>query len=225
MSLRINLMVEDELRYQGAVSRVFLAKLLIGLVLASIALWGGLLVQQQMAVRAELAQLQGDWSKVEARFNLIKRKRADLARWQGYKAELDRWSSIRVEWADRLEELHAMVPPSAQLVRIAIRNDWEFIRAGVPAVPAGESAESAAPKTPAPPVPVRNFSLAISGKAAGDEGANAVLDMSNALKAVPGYRDLFETMKLQRLVRDPNPLDQADRSFDIECQAPARKLE
>jgi hypothetical protein len=227
MSLRIDLMREDEHRYQGPVSRKFIGVAIGAFLGAILLLVLGLILQRNASTRRELAQAENDWSTLGPRYAEARVKRASFSMCQSYQAELKQWADTRMDWAARLDELQTLIPDSIQLTRIGVRCEWSVIKAPAATVAASEKAEGAE-KKPAPPpdgVPARRYQLSISGRAAGESGGDLALGIVTKLKLVPGYGTNFETIKLQNVLRDSVANDQADRSFSIEGVTTPRKLE
>ena len=221
MSLRVNLLKEDEYRYQGPVSIKFAGLAVAGLATGLMLLVLGFMIQREISLRKSVRQLESDWASLEPRYKEARQKRVNFASWQGMQQELKPWVETRVDWGERLEEMGNMVPPSIQLTRYYVHSDWEIIKP--PPVPATENAEKVA--KPQPAVPLRRFFISISGRAVGDAGGDDAVEMIRMLKSSAGYGAVFETIKLQHLLRDTQMGDLADRTFSIEGVGLPRKLE
>jgi hypothetical protein len=204
MNLRVDLMQESEYRYQGPVSRKFAGAALGGFIGAVVLLWAAYAIEQELSLRKEIAQLSNDWNGIEARYKANKFKRLSYAACQSYQRELKPWADTRMDLADRLDELKQIVPPTIQLTRFFVQTEWEVI------------------KLPPPPAPDANT---IQGRAGGVDAEEDVRQLAIRLKSSRDYGTTFETIKLQRLLRDTQTGDQADHSFAIEGLSEPRKLE
>lgn len=222
MSLRVDLLREDELRHQGAVSRRFAVQAGVYGLLGALLIFLAYFTYTEMSVRRELRDIEERWQQVGDRHKAFKEKRVAYAAMQGLQKELTAWASNRLDWVSRLDEIEATIPLNVQLVRYTVRDEWEFVRPPTPAPKPGEEAK------PLPAVPARRSYLNISGRAAGATGEDAVLSVVSKLRATPGYALIFETIRLspRGIITDPQAGDVADRAFDIEgAMAQPRKLE
>lgn len=221
MSLRVDMMHPEELRYQGPVSQRFLGVAAGVVVLASLFFWIVSFWFQRGAVNKEVAQLEDEWAVLSPRYEATKAKMAEHGLIQAVEGELKQWNTTRIEWGPLLDELNDMVPNSIQLTRLSFRCEWSIIRTAAP-----PQDDPDKPAKPAPPgVPARRVNLTLSGRAAGDEGGDAAVRMVPALKNSKSYGAAFETIKLQNLLRDAQPGDAADRTFSIEAIGMLRKLQ
>lgn len=221
MSLRVDLMLPEELRYQGAVSKRFIAASGGVIVFCVLLLWVATSWIQRSSLNNEVAQLEAEWGNLEPRYNVAKTKLADHTLIQSFDNELKQWNTTRVEWAPLFDELNTMVPESIQLTRLNFRSEWSIITQ-----PAPPQDDPDKPPKPAPPgVPARRVYLTLSGRAAGDAGSDDAVRMVQAIKNSGGYSAVFETIKLQSLLRDAQQGDAADRTFSIEAVGLMRKLQ
>lgn len=220
MSLRVDLMRPAEYRYQGPVSRKFVALVAGGVLAVSVLLYASLEWVQRANLAKEVAQLSTAWNDMGPRYEVLKKQRAAYAHCEALQKELLPWNKTRVGWSDLLKELGAMVPESIQLTRLSVRCDWNMIKQ---IAPPSKDPEKPSPQLPG--LPARRYFLTLSGRAAGEAGGDEAVRMVNQLKQSAGYSAVFETVKLQNLLRDTQANDLADRSFSIEGVGPLRKLE
>lgn len=220
MSLRVDLLREDEVRYQGAVSRRFALRAGISAAVGALAILIAYFAYTEISSRSEMRDIEARWAQVSERHKALKEKRLGFASMQGLQKELGAWSRNRLDWVTRLTELEAMIPLNIQLVRLNVRDEWEFVRPPTPAPKPGEEAK------PPPSIPARRTFLNLSGRAAGATGEDAVLNVVTKMRGTKSYADIFETIRLQRINTDTQPGDVADRAFDIEAaMAQPRELE
>lgn len=220
MSLRVDLLREDEVRYQGAVSRRFALRAGISGAVAALSIFLAYFFYTEFSVRRELRDIDERWAQVSDRHKALKEKRITMSSMQGLQKELGAWGRNRLDWVSRLDELEAMIPLNVQLVRFTVRDEWEFVRPPPPPPKPGEEAK------PPPSQPARRTYLNISGRAAGANGEDAVIQVVTKMRNTKSYAGIFETIRLQRINTDPQPGDVADRAFDIEAaMAQPRKLE
>ncbi len=221
MRLRVDLMRETEFRYQGPVSKKFAGGAVGGFVGAVVLLWLAFAIEQEFTLRRDMARLNTDWQNIEGRYKAIKEKRANYAMCLAYQKELQPWGKTRANWADQFDELAQMIPPTIQLTRLSVRTDWEIIKP-----PPTPVTDPNAPTPPQPPgQPARRYWLSIQGRAAGEAGGDDAVQMVKNIKSSRNFSAVFETIRLQHMLRDTQPTDKADRSFSIEGQAEPRKME
>jgi hypothetical protein len=228
MSLRVNLLRESELRYQGPISLRF-AVTVVGLAFGFLLLLTlTFAVYRQIAVSRDLKWCNAEWQKMEEHFKEIQKKEQDLASDQGLLKELDGWSEVRIEWRGVLESLQTVVPANVQLTRINMRGDWDFVKQPAPAAAATPLSEDGQPIRPKelPAIPTRLFKMDIGGRASGQLADEDVVRFANAIKTQEELRKLFESVKLQHLTREQQAGagEDADRVFEIEGVFTPRKM-
>ena len=220
MKLRVDLLTQEERRYQGPVSLKF-AVTIGGITLGSLALITLLVVVHALlSVRSDLKTARGNWQQIEARYKTVTDKQKAEGENQAVLTELKLWSKQRISWTDLLAELRRIAPASMQFTRLTVRSEWAFVRPPAKTTSDGKEIPQAA-------VPARRFFLSLEGRAAGDLADQVVVDFERAWRQSPGFQPLFESVKLQRLVREATSETgrQPDRLFLIEGEFRARKLE
>ncbi len=220
MKLRVDLLRAEERRYQGPVSTRFairIGAITLGVVSALLLL---VALHAFLSVRSELRATRGNWQQIEQRFNEVQALQRASGEQQALLKELDRWSALRAPWSALLPELSQIVPASMQLTRLGIRSEWSFVKAPAPTTSDGK-------EIPLPPMPTRRVYLSLEGRASGDLADEVVVGFVRTLRESPGYAPLFESVKLQRLVRETvsAPGRTPDRLFMIEGEFLPRKFE
>lgn len=220
MKLRVNLLRPEEQRYQGPVSLRF--ALLIGAAtfgaIALLVLAVGL--HAFFSVRGDLRAAREAWQTLEPRFNTITALQKAESENRMLLAELDRWGKLRTPWTGLLQELQRITPASLQLTRLVVRSEWVFVKP--PAAVTSDGKE-----IPLPAIPARKIYLSLEGRAAGELADEVVVTFVRTLRQSQGFEKLFESVKLQRLVRATagGTERQTDRLFLIEGEFLTRKLE
>jgi hypothetical protein len=222
MNLRVNLLRPEEQRYQGPVSLRFaisVGGITVGCLLLILLLVG---LHSYISVRRDLGASRTGWQKIEARFNAVTTKQKAETDNQLLLAELKKWNRQRVEWTPLLKELQNIAPPSVQFTRLMVRSDWNFQKVPGPTTSDGK-------EIPQPLLPARRYYVSLEGRAAGELADQVVVDFERTWRQSPGFQPLFESVKLQRLVREAvggaDRQAQADRLFLIEGEFRVRKLE
>ncbi len=222
MNLRVNLLRPEEQRYQGPVSLRFaitVGGITLGCILLILLLVG---LHSYISVRRDLNASRTGWQKIESRFNDVTAKQKAEGENQQLLNELKKWNKQRVAWTPLLKELQDIAPASVQFTRLMVRSDWSFQKVPGPTTSDGK-------EIPQPMTPTRRYFISLEGRAAGDLADQVVVDFERTWRQSAGYQPLFESVKLQRLVRDAvgsaERQAQADRLFLIEGEFRARKLE
>jgi hypothetical protein len=228
MSLRINLLKENEYRYQGPVSlrfTILVSSALVGLILLVVL---GLAAQRSMALRRNLRDARAEWTRIEPQFNKVSDLQKSLGANDALIGELALWSKTRPSWSKLLPALQQVVPESVQFTRLNARSEWQFLKP--PAPPAGSGAEagakSKAQATELPNIPARKAFVSVEGRARGDLADETVVQLVRTWREADEYRPLFESVKLQRLLRENvQGKEQPDRLFEIQGEFFLRRLE
>lgn len=218
MKLRVNLLRDNEARYQGPVSLRF-AMVAGGSTAAIILLiLIGIAVHRHVSTSHSLAFARDQWQRLEPEFKVVQSKQKQLRDRQALQAELGLWTSTRVNWYRVLRDLQAIVPPSVQLRQLNVSGTWDFIAAEKPAD--GSDRKD-------PPTPARRFTLSIAGNASGELADETVVQFTRSLRDAQGLHPVFETVRLQRMSRAAGGGEeqQTDRAFEIEALSAVRKLQ
>ena len=230
MNLRVNLLREEELRYQGPVSRRFVIRATASTVGVVVFILLAALIHRQISLYQGMRWARSEWTRLEARYEAVKKMQAELSAHQGLMGELQQWNQTRQSWGTVLESLQAIVPDSVQLTRLTVRTDWEFVRPPAPApkpAPEGEVAKAEEPpKEPVqlPAQPARRITVNMSGRASGDSADEVVGQFNQMLNRGAGFQNLFQSVKLQRMLKDASHSDEAVYLFEIEAVGQQRKM-
>ena len=221
MKVRINLLNESELRYQGATSRSFLVKIGVGTVVSVVLLSGILFWARQSRFQHELTTSQAQWKKIEPVYKEVLHMQQETALNRVLSAELAGWQKVRIEWHTPCRELQQLVPPTIQLKHLAMRCTVETKQQEAPP-PAGPDEK---PKPPPPPKEIRRFFLNLEGRASGNLAEDVVVQFVRTMRLAPSFQPFLESIKLQSLQRDTvagdtaKTTEQADRVFAIEAMS------
>lgn len=190
MKLRLNLLKEEEIRYPGQISRKLAIRLgIVAAVLLVAALVGGLFLQGRV-VRARMERIKAELKKIDAPFQIARGMQKDLALNQATAEDLKGWERGRLSSADLLKKLQAIVPPEMELSRFSLFSQFRMI-------------PPPAWKKDVPPTPGIACSMRIEGRVISAFAETVVVEFLRTLKSAAGYGDLVESVKLERLHRDP----------------------
>lgn len=217
MSARVNLLKDTEYRRQGMVSGTFLMRVSLAAIVCFSLLFGALGAFRYREARRQLAAARKIWAIREPLYRKILAMKQDVATYRKLNQELSGWAGSRVTWHPPLKVLQQIVHPSMQLRRLNIRGETEI------RVPRGTT--SATAKAQPLSNPIRQFFLTIEGRASGYLAEDVVLQFDASIRRAPSFREILETVRLQRLQSETAPPGkQADRSFAFEASTMKREV-
>lgn len=227
MSLRVNLLRQEEYRYQGPVSLRLVMVLCGSLLGAGALLFIAFAMQNYFSLRSNMNSAQSEWQAIETRYNAVTTEQKNLLANQALIGELNLWTKTRPSWSSLLPSLQQIVPASVQLTRFAVRSEWQYIKPLPPATSA--QPEGTPPPAPReiPSIPARKSFISTEGRARGELADETVVQFVRTLREEAVYQPLLESVKLQRLMREvgQNEGAEADRIFEIQGEFFMRKLE
>lgn len=209
MSLRVDFLMDSEKRFQGRVGNRFIAVSAVATAVAIFVLFVGF---QVLAYR----QLKGDIQKADAtlaimlpREEIVKRVRAETARWKRMEAELDGWRNTRTPVSGVLHQVQQAMSENMQILQMTLRDDLT--------VPARSGKETQ-------PEPRRVFRIRIEGRAVGLTGEQDVSRFIQRLNAPEeGAPPPFQSVTLLS-IQSEGQGEGASSLFEIEAAGPERML-
>ena len=215
MSVRVNMMLAEELRATPSVTASFSPRVL--------AIVGGAIVATLLAlgtvhyrmVSNGLRLAQARFVTVEPRFNEATRIQLDRNHNHNLIDELDRWAASGVAWSVPLAELGRLVPESVQFTRMTIESAIDKPR------PVRRRGQEDAPQPP----PLRRYTVRIDGAASGELSDQTVVDFVKTLRESPAFVGWVESVQLQGLQRATvATAGPDDRVFRIDLRTYAREM-
>jgi hypothetical protein len=189
MSLRINLIKEDEVRHAGLLSEAFVFRVLAAVLVALVAIGAVLLMLHVRNIRRDLKSSRRLFNQKDVLYQDIRAMQMDITDNKRLLEELDGWHISRMDWDEALMNLAAVVPPSIQMSRMTVRGDIQMPRAQ-----RGQRLQKA-------PLPFREYKIILDGTSEGELADEVVVQFIRLLKESPGFKDLFESVNLQRIER------------------------
>ena len=237
MNVHVNLLHEDERRYQGLVGRKFIAISATATGLALLLIVGGLLGYTLISAQQELQMLRTQWRQTEPQYKkfLVQQKVRDQV--SAMLGELKGWTHGRLSLHDFLAEIQRVVAPyPIQLDRLSVSGEYTMIQPPPPkvaikldAAPAEAGgapvASTNAPPPPPPPIPARRWHVTLSGRVFGEQGQSAVVELAAQLQKTPALAGLWDSVRLQSLTRAPGESHRAEQLFTIEGLTKQRNCE
>ena len=237
MNVHINLLHEDERRYQGLVGRKFIliSSTITGLALLLIV--GGLLGYNLISAQQELQSLRAQWRQTEPQYKKFLAQQKTRDQVSAVLGELQGWTHGRLLMQPFLLELQRVVVPyPVQLDRLTVAGEFTMIQPPPPKVavkidePKPEGTEApplaaAKPPPPPPPIPARRWHVTLNGRVFGEQGHTAVVDLAAKLQQAPAFAGLWDSVRLQSLSRTPGEGHRTEQLFTIEGLTLQRKCE
>jgi type II secretory pathway component PulJ len=218
MNLRINLIHEDELRYAGALSPVFILRISALALLALLALGIVLVLFHMGSVKQNLKQLETRYDDLKPVYEQVRTMQQHLAENKKILEELGGWRASRVEWSQSLMDLQAIVPPSVQLMNMRVQGSIIMVGAEKKG-PGGKKK---------PGTPARRFKMDISGKVVGGQAEEVVVQFIRTLRSPDKFQPELDSVKLQRLQKESSrgsrSPDETQFLFGIEALSTPRKM-
>ena len=238
MNVHVNLLHDDERRYQGLVGRKFIVIAATSTGLALLLIVGALLGIYLISAQQELQELRTQWRKTDPQYKkfLVQQKGRDQV--AAVLGELNGWGHGRLPMHAFLLEIQRSVAPyPVQLDRVTVSGEYTMIQPPPPKVAvkleaapveaggAPVASTNAPPPPPPPAIPARRWHVVLSGRVFGDQGHTAVVELVTALQQSPPLADLWESVRLQNLSRAPGESHRGEQLFTIEGLTKQRKCE
>jgi hypothetical protein len=225
MNVHVNLLHDDERRYQGLVSRKFIILASAGTVVSILVLLGSLAGYSFFGERQEWSTLRTQWQQTEPRYKNYLSQQQGQGRVKAVVGELNGWNRGRLPLSAILLDVQRMVAPHPiQLTRITIMGESTFVQPPTPKVPPA-AATNAPPAKPPPPIPARLWRVTIMGRVFGPQGHSDVVALTTQLQNAPGLADVWESVRLQNLTRATGSERRDEQNFTIEGLTKMRKCE
>jgi hypothetical protein len=183
MSVRVNLIRDDELRQPGVMNPKVLMRISIFSVGGILALVIVFLLIHVGAVKRALSHARADFRKLDPIFQDVRAMQQDLEYDRTLREELDTWHTARFNWHEHLKSLPGVVPPTIQMTRLTVKGTVVVIQP-----PAWDKKSL--------PVPARKWTMRLDGKAAGERGNEVVVQFVRTLRAAPGLESVLHTVQL-----------------------------
>jgi hypothetical protein len=231
MNVHINLLHDDERRYQGLVGQKFIIIATAATALALLLIVGGLFGYGLMSAQQELERLRIDWKQTDPRYKkfLMQQKVRDQV--SAVLGELNGWTHGRLPMHTFLLEVQRVVAPyPVQLDRLTVAGEYSMVQPPPPKVvvkfvePAPVVSTNAPPPPP-PPIPARRWHITLTGRVFGAQGHTAVVELAARLQQAPGLSNVWESVRLQNIGRVPGDGSRNEQLFTIEGLTKLRKCE
>ena len=208
MSLRINLLEEDELRHAGLLGESFLIRILIASVVVIAGIGITFLMLHVGSIRREMDSSKKLYMQKEPIYQEVCAMQADLDDNNSIQAELKGWRTSSPDWGGLLMQIQSLVPDSIQLDRLSVRG--ELLLPRIKKNRPGKKVQ-----------PYRSFRVTLDGISQGTLADEVVIQFVRNLKEAPGLTEFFTSVNLKRIEKEKlagrNAVDLQRRIFAIEA--------
>lgn len=210
MSVRVNLLKEDEIRYYTAVSRSFAIRVgIIGLSLF-LTLMAVLFIFRVMTVKSGLEKSQAEWVELEPRFKKHQNLKASVKVNESLMEELNQWKQMKNSWHSPLLRLQMLVPETLQLTSLDVKSSFG---ARIDRAKIGKGDEA---KEIVSVIPSRTYRMTLRGTAEGELADESVVQFVKTIRSDADMSTLWESVKLQSLEKKQGASD-ATKVFTVEA--------
>jgi len=178
---RVNLLRKSEQRYQGAVSRRFIAIGAVVTPIMLIAVLSAIKLVQYAGVQADLKASKEIWDNLEPKLELFNEESRGLQTNRQILLLLEGWKDSRVTLVDLMDEIQNAVPENIQFNRLTLKGKVE----------PGIYRAAADMKL--------RFELQIDGTSQGNRAEDDVWAFHKELLATKGIRQVFDTVDLSNM--------------------------
>ena len=213
MNLRLDLLKDEEVRFPGRLSRPAMVKLGVVAAAALVAVVVGGLILRGRVTRGRLRRLRASMKKIDASYQIARGMQKDLVANRNLQNDLQGWTRARLSSAQVLRRLQSIVPPEMELKRFTLAARFEMI-------PPPKW------KKDSPPTPGLRYTMRIEGRVISEFAETVVVEFLRTLKSAAGFGGLLESVKLERLHRDPTVgAGQEARVFSVLLETVVRRME
>jgi len=209
MSLRINLLEEDELRHAGLLGEAFLIRILIISVVVVAGLGLAFMLLHVSSIRREMESSKQLYMQKDPLYQDVRAMQDDVADNKSIQAELKGWRTSRPDWGGILMHIQSLVPGSIQLERLSVRGEIIQPRASKKLIKKKKEE------------PYRSYRITMDGISQGSLADELVIQFVRDLKEAPGLAAFFETVNLKRIEKERqggrDAVDLQRRTFAIEA--------
>ncbi len=201
MSLRVNLIREQEKRSGSRLNLKSAARIASVIVPATLAL---MIAQQALSsfmLSSHLSILESQWGAAAPKQKLAVKQTARLNFNKQTLAELDGWATASPDWNQVLAAIMQAVPDTIQLTTLRVT-----------------LADNPASPPPSDGAPVRDYQVSLEGVTRVQQSKEAVQMLEENLGKHPLLIPLIQTVSVANFAADSTSEDELSRVFTIQCQ-------
>lgn len=210
MSVRVNLLNQDEVRYYTAVSRAFAVRTgAIGLLLL-LTLVGILFILRVSNIKSGLENNQAEWAALEPRLEKYQNLKENYKSNEGLMTEIKQWKQMKNSWDGPLFRFQTLLPDTLQFTSMDLKSSFG---ARIDRTKIGKGDEA---REIVNVVPSRTYRMILQGIAEGELADETVVQFVKTIRADSAMSSLWESVKLQSLQKKQGASDTI-RVFTLEA--------
>jgi hypothetical protein len=195
--MRVNLMLDTEMRSASPVSLTMVVRTLAGalivlFLLLVISLFTSFRALQNNVTYAGLA-----WKQTEPKYLEAVRLRSNLTHKVATLREIQGWRNTRIAWGGQLETLKSTIPPMVQMTELIVIQDLLLMSNNIPS---------------------RVFELRLAGRTGAVGSEASVSEFREALVSQPPFDKMIEAVTIPSGSFRQDPVNKSDRAFEIVCK-------
>lgn len=202
--MHINLILENEQRSASPVSLAMFIRIVIGTIASAVVLWIVALYVSYRELQSSVRYCDTEWEQTEPKHLAAKQLREDLIQKSAKLKEIQGWRPTRLEWGKQLESIQSITPPMIQLTEMRLSQDILVTTNNIPA---------------------RVFELRLSGRTGSARSEANVSRFQEALFKQPPFDTFVESVNIPSGAFRQDPMNKAERVFEIVCKYNPRSFE
>ncbi len=195
--MRVNLMLDVEQRSASPVSLVMVIRTLVGTLILVALLLVTALFTSYRALQKNVSYADAAWKQTQPKYLAALQLRSNLTYKITTLNEIQGWRKTRVAWGKELENIEAVVPSMVQLTELRVAQELLLTSNNIPA---------------------RVFELRLVGRTGAIRSEENVSELQSVLAGQPPFDTLIETASIPPGSFRQDPVNKADRVFEIVCK-------
>ncbi len=198
MKYQVNLFSPEELRSGAPVSKKFLIRLAVAVVIGLFVLGIAALVASVKLKQSNLQELKAQWATLSKNRQKVEDIEKDQKKIAPLASDAEGWRISRFDWSAAFADLPAMVPETMQLTRLDVRGECDA-------------------------TPSRRFTMTLDGTVGGEFPERDLRILQENLKNSSAFKDVLAGVEVRRY--DPDPDKNSDlKIFKIQCTFKPRPI-
>jgi hypothetical protein len=195
--MRVNLMLESELRSASPVSFTMFVRMVAGTGVVLFILLLASLFTSYRALQNNVRYAGESWAQTEPKYIAALQLRSNLTLRAVTLKEIQGWRKTRIAWGGQLESLQTVIPPLVQLTELRVTQDLLVTTNNIAA---------------------RVFELRLVGRTGALRSEANVSELREALASQPPFDTILESANIPAGSFRQDPVNKTDRVFEIVCK-------
>jgi Tfp pilus assembly protein PilN len=195
--MRVNLMLDTEMRSASPVSFAMVVRTAMGTTIVLFLLLLASLITSYRALQNNVHYTDEAWKQTEQKYLEALQLRSNLTVKTATLTEIQGWRKTRIAWGGQLESLQKVIPPMVQLTELRVTQDLLVMTNGIPA---------------------RVFEMRLVGRTGAQRSESNVSELRETLSGQPPFDMAIESASIPPGSFRQDPVNKADRVFEIVCK-------